>query len=122
MFPNSAAKICPTGLKVVNVQKESAEFVWDPLPKAQPFGDLTGYAVFIREHSSVGQYNSTTVLKLQRTNFQIKQLLPASKYFVQVAAVNPAGIGSFSKSVPFVTQGRKLINSQLINLRNGFHH
>ena len=97
----------PDGLKIVDIRKTSAKAKWDLLSIIQPYGVITGYAVRIAGYTLTNPLNATYIVSNQNRKFLLRELMPNSKYSVQVAVVTSAGIGPLSKPVSFFTQGRK---------------
>ena len=97
----------PEGIVVVHIEKRSAKAKWNYLPLMQPFGAITGYAIRITGCEQAHSLNATFTVSSKKRKFLLRDLLPGSKYSVEVAAINSAGIGPFSKSVAFVTKGSK---------------
>ena len=97
----------PSGLKVVHITKDSAKVKWTLLPVVQSCGVITGYAIKIFEYTPTRPLNSTYMVNNQERKFSFQNLMPSSKYSVQVAAVTSAGTGVFSHPVIFLTKGSK---------------
>ena len=98
----------PSGLHVVHVGKRSAKAKWNILQSWQPYGIATCYALGIAEHAKVEEpFNVTYYVSLDQRKFLFENLNPSTRYFVRIAAVTSAGVGTFSKLVTFVTKGSK---------------
>ena len=104
---NLVPPVPPIGLEVVHITRTSAKAKWKLLPIVQPFGIITGYALRIKEHTPFVGLNDTYELSNQERKYQFSNLLPSSKYSVQLAVITAAGIGVFTKPVIFLTEGSK---------------
>ena len=104
---NIAPPVPPNGVKVVHITRRSAKVKWNLLPIVQSYGVITGYAIRILERTTFNSLNATYTVNNQQRKFQITDLLPSSKYAVEVAAITSGGTGIFSKPVIFLTQGGK---------------
>ena len=70
-------------------------------------GDITGYSVWCGVEGSGTTFN-VSVVGRNATEVTISELNSATTYFIQVAAVNSAGIGVYSIPVYVTTEGTKV--------------
>ena len=68
---------------------------WEAVPCIEQNGDITGYSVQYRVVGSESIQNMS-VSGANVTETTISNLIPSTNYFIEVAAVNRAGIGVYS--------------------------
>ena len=71
---------------------------WGTVPCIHRNGDITGYSVQYRVVGSESIQNMS-VSGANVTETTISSLIPSTNYFIEVAAVNRAGIGVYSTSL-----------------------
>ena len=92
-FPAPSAP--PTSVKVLALNSTAVTVQWGPVPCIEQNGDITGYSVQYWEVGS-GSTQTMPVSGGSATEADISGLLSNTKYVVEVAAVNSAGIGVYS--------------------------
>ena len=96
----------PNNVQLINLTAVSASLTWIPLPKSSLNGKLTKYAVKLKEDDT----NNSTFHDTMREKIKIVDLMPFTRYSVQVAACNSEGDGPFSHRVPFTTPQSGILN------------
>ena len=79
-------------MKVLALNSTAVTVQWGPVPCIEQNGDITGYSV---QYGEVGS-GSTQTMPVSGGSADISGLLSNTKYVVEVAAVNSAGIGVYS--------------------------
>ena len=96
----------PNNVQILNLTAVSASVTWTPLPKSSLNGKLTKYAVKLKEHDT----NNSTVHDTIKEKIKIVDLMPFTRYSVQVAACNSEGDGPVSPHVHFTTPPSGILN------------
>ena len=98
-----APSAAPSLVTLSEITNSSITLQWDMVPCIERNGDITGYRV---------QYNDTIVdIFGDDLGATIIGLTPSTIYYVQVAAVNSAGIGVYSDPIYLLTSGKHCILS-----------
>ena len=97
----------PDNVQIHWIYQTAAYMSWKAIPCHHQNGRLLRYLVkydyglpngtFVEQRSETPSWNSLGIT--------LNNLLPNSHYFVQVAGVNDAGVGTFSRSLQLVTRG-----------------
>ena len=88
-----APSAVPTNVNVSEVTYSNITVQWGTVPCIHRNGDITGYIV--RYWSQTPSVSGGSV-----TETTISNLTPSTTYNIRVAAVNNAGTGPFSSSIP----------------------
>ena len=98
MYFPPAPSAPPTSVSISDLTNSSITVQWGPVNCTHRNGDITGYSVRygVQENGS-----SRNIMILGGGTFQanITELLSATLYTIEVAAVNSAGIGAYSNPV-----------------------
>ena len=101
LYPVPSA--APSRVTVTEVNDTSITVQWEMVPCIHQNGNITGYRV---EYEEVDGIQATvSVSGGDVTEATITGLASSTYYYVQVAAVNDAGTGVFSRIVHVLTQG-----------------
>ena len=95
----------PTKISITEVTYSRVTVQWGPVDCVHRNGDITGYSL---RYGVKGSSNTQTVNVSgdYTTENTIHGLVYATIYSIEVAAVNSAGIGVFSASIIFATEGK----------------
>ena len=94
IFYQIAPTAAPRNVTALSVNPSSLLVSWLPPLLVDHNGNLTGYTV---SYSRVGSNNVHSVqLSANVTMYKITQLVPSTKYRIQVACININGTGPFS--------------------------
>ena len=103
-----APSAAPTSVSVLpNVTSSSIIVQWGAVDCADRNGDITGYSVQYTGDGSMPQTMSVSGNSSEGM-VTISGLSAATRYTVEVAAVNSAGTGEYSDPVPTLTSGNSL--------------
>ena len=97
-----APSAAPSLVILSEITNSSITLQWDMVPCLEQNGDITGYRV---------QYNDSLYIFGDDLGATIIGLTPSTIYYVQVAAMNSAGIGVYSDPIYLVTSGKYCILS-----------
>ena len=103
----------PTSVSVSKVTYSSITVQWGPVDCIHRNGGIRGYSVRLSE--VVGEI-FIDVSGEKNTRVTISGLVPSTDYNIQIAAVNSAGIGSYSTPIQAETYGKKPFQILLILL------
>ena len=104
-FPAPSAP--PTCVSTTEVTSFSITVLWGPVDCIHCNGDITGYSVRYGVQGSGGT-QSVSISESAVTETTISGLNFSTNYSIEVAAVNNAGIGNYSNSIFFTTEGKVL--------------
>ena len=98
MYFPPAPSAPPTSVSISDVTNSSITVQWGPVNCTHRNGDITGYSV---RYGVQGNGSNQNIMILGGGTFQanITELLSATLYTIEVAAVNNAGIGVYSNPV-----------------------
>ena len=94
-----APSAAPSNVSVTGVTSTTTTVQWGEVPCILQNGDITGYSV---------RYGSEAVNVTGDSSggtYTIPDLMPSTNYPIQVAAMNGAGIGTYSAAVDQLTEG-----------------
>ena len=88
----------PDSVTVAGMTSSTLTVQWGMVPCIHRNGEITGYSV---RYSGGGSTQTVTVVEMEVT---IQDLMPSTNYFIEVAAVNNAGIGPYSDPIAVDTE------------------
>ena len=94
----------PTLIYIHEVTSFNVTLHWDPVDCIEQNGDIIGYSVRYGIERS-GSIQVANVFGGSRTEITISGLNCGANYSIEVAAVNSAGTGVYSKALSFITEG-----------------
>ena len=102
----------PSYVQIQKLTAVSASVTWKPLSKSSLNGKLMKYAVTRKENDK----NSLKSFDATEEKFDFTNLIPFTKYLVQVAACNSAGCGPKSEEISFTTAEAGITMMVLTNI------
>ena len=105
----------PTSVNVSALNPTALIVRWEAVPCIEQNGDITGYSV---QYRVVGSESIQNMSVSEVTETTISNLIPSTNHFIEVAAMNRAGIGVYSTSLVVETpySGRLIIYLAAWNL------
>ena len=115
MYFNTGPSVSPASIEIPAWSAKSITISWTKPNKEDLNGELIGYVIRVNSTSAANASRSrsrrdTTSMSMlynvskNHTSFTVKDLKPASKYSLEVAAKTSVGMGPYSKPV-FQTTG-----------------
>ena len=95
----------PTGFHVKSVSKTSAIAHWNPLRQYFATEQIEGYDLSLERIENFSETN-TYVKGPHSTSYPLGLLIPATEYWLRIAAVNSLGTGPYSPPIVFTTKRR----------------
>ena len=92
---HTAPSAAPTSVRESEVTSSSITVQWGAVDCIHHNGDITGYSVRYGVQGS-GSTQTRDISGGSATEATISSLMPSTTYYIQVAAVNSAGIGVYS--------------------------
>ena len=94
----------PTSVNTSDITSSTIVLQWGPVYCIHRNGDITGYSVRYGVQGS-GSTQTMSVLGGGTYETTITGLMPSTTYSIEVAAVNGAGTGDYSKLIYAITSG-----------------
>ena len=94
----------PTSVGTSDITSSTIVLQWGPVDCIHRNGDITGYSVRYGVQGS-GSTQTMNVSGGDTYGTTITGLMPSTTYSIEVAAVNGAGTGDYSKSIYAITSG-----------------
>ena len=102
---NTVPSAAPTSVTVSKVTSSSITVQWEEVPCIHHNGDITGYSL---QHGVVGSESTQNMPVSGASTIEatITGLVESTTYWIEVAAVNDAGVGVYSEPMMITAQSK----------------